>query len=293
MSSIIIVGGDKRNLYLAEQLYQKGCDVCTAFIDESPCAISDGDIKGALRAAKIVILPLPCSKDKTNINAPLGSAQLSLEDLSASISADALVFGGKIDKEMFEKKGICAYDYAEREDFAALNAVPTAEGAIEAVMKILPVTIFGSRVLVTGFGKCAKVLSLTLKAMGARVTVCARSSRDLSMAKALGFDTVPLKHMHMVLEGSDIIFNTVPHRIFGLYELDKIPPHTPLADIASLPGGADPAMAADKNINYVFLPGIPGKYSPYTAAEIILKTIENIIAESGKDAKLWIYGKKE
>ena len=53
------------------------------------------------------------------------------------------------------------------------------------------------------------------------------------------------------------------------------------------------AMAADKNINYVFLPGIPGKYSPYTAAEIILKTIENIIAESGKDAKLWIYGKKE
>ena len=66
-----------------------------------------------------------------------------------------------------------------------------------------------------------------------------------------------------------------------------------IADLASMPGGTNPQTAEQKNINYVFLPGIPGKYSPASAADIILKTIENIIAESGKDAKLWIYGKKE
>ena len=54
----------------------------------------------------------------------------------------------------------------------------------------------------------------------------------------------------------------------------------------------DANMALKRDINYMFLPGIPGKYSPSSAADIILTTIENIIAESGKDANQWIYGEK-
>ena len=61
------------------------------------------------------------------------------------------------------------------------------------------------------------------------------------------------------------------------------------ADIASAPGGADADEAKARGINYLFLPGLPGKYSPVTAAQIIFKTITNI----GKEANLWNLGEKE
>ena len=293
MSKILIIGGDNRNLYLAKKLYRMGCDVSSLYIDNSVCASDNGNASEIINKAKLIVLPLPCTPDGVNINTPLCKSGIGLNTLYSSIAPDAIVFGGKLDIFAFESRGITAYDYAAREDFAALNAVPTAEGAIEAVMKMLPVTICGCKALITGFGKISKVLSQALWHLGADVTIAARKTSDLAMAEALGYKSVRISDMHSALKEADIIFNTVPHRIFGEKELDSITAGVPFADLASMPGGTNPQIAEQKNINYVFLPGIPGKYSPASAADIILKTIENIIAESGKDAKLWIYGKKE
>lgn len=296
MSNVLIVGGDMRNVCLARELKERGCTPAVCGIDAEHIGSSGrccSDFARALSDADLIILPLPASKDGVRLHTPLGSSELFVGDILKFAKKDVLICGGKMNCAMFEEHALKAVDYAARDDFASLNAVPTCEGAIEAVMKLLPVTIFSSNALVTGFGKTAKVLALTLRAMGAKVTVCARSVRDLSLAEALGLKAVHLNEMHLYLPRADIIFNTIPHRIFFARELDAIKEGTPLADLASAPGGADGDEAKSRGIKYLFLPGLPGKYSPVTAAQIILKTVTNIIGESGKEANLWIYGEKE
>ncbi len=283
MNSVLIVGGDMRNVYLAREFKKRGITPLVCGIREETLE-DDGifcdDLRSAVSGADLIVLPVPASKDGVKIHTPLFDGELFMSDVIKCAKKDAIICGGRLNVSLFAEHSLSAFDYAQREDFASLNAVPTAEGAIEAVMKALPITLFSSNVLVTGFGRVAKVLSLTLRAMGANVRVCARSMRDLSLAQALGLKVAHLDEMHHYLSGADVLFNTIPKRIFFARELDAIKEHTPFADLASSPGGTDADEAKARGINYMFLPSLPGKYSPLTAAQIILKTINNIISES-------------
>lgn len=68
-------------------------------------------------------------------------------------------------REEAEKRGLTIHDYFEREELAIHNAVPTAEGAIQLAMEETPITLYGSRCLVTGFGRVARALCRLLVAM--------------------------------------------------------------------------------------------------------------------------------
>lgn len=292
MNNALIVGGDMRSVCLAREFKKRGFSPLVCGIDAEKLADAGSlcdDFARSLSLASLIILPLPVTKDGVRLYTPLWQGELFVADVLRYANKDALICGGRMNCDLFREHALMAVDYAARDDFASLNAVPTAEGAIEAVMKLLPVTIFSSSALVTGFGKTAKVLALTLKAMGANVTVCARSVRDRSLAEAFGLKAVHLDEMHLYLPRADIVFNTIAHRVFFARELDAIREHTPFADLASAPGGADADEAKARGINYLFLPGLPGKYSPVTAAQIIFKTITNI----GKEANLWNLGEKE
>lgn len=52
---------------------------------------------------------------------------------------------------------------------AVLNAIPTAEGAIQIAMEEMPVTIHGSKALVLGFGRVGKTLAKMLDGIGAKL----------------------------------------------------------------------------------------------------------------------------
>ena len=286
MKKVLIVGGDMRNVALANEFRKRGnpplvCGIGKDYVSDSGKFTEE--FQKALSESEIIILPLPVTKDGESINTPLYDGVLSLKDVSAYAPKDAFIFGGMTEKikELGDFPYAC--DYAKRDDFATLNAVPTAEGAILEVMKILPITLFASNVIVTGFGRCARILALTLKNLGANVTVCARSLKDLSFAHSLGLKTIKLSEMHLYLPRADAIFNTVPKKIFGARELDAIRESTPFADIASYPGGLDCDEAKTRGINYLFLPALPGKYSPVTAGQIIYKTITNILETRQSD----------
>lgn len=292
MNNVLVIGGDKRFLYLSRILEEKGCNVRNFGIDAKKEEYDMESFENEVKRADVIILPIPYTKDGITVNTPLCDECLYLSKIYTNVKDDTLIFGGVVGEKFLPPENLNFYDYAKRDDFAYLNAVPTAEGAIEAVMKHMPGTILGSNALVTGFGKCAKVLSLTLKSLGANVTVCARRSSDLSFARALGMNGVRICKMKNHLGTADVIFNTVPHIIFKEEELKLIRKECPLADIASLPGGADKALAQREGVNYLFLPGIPGKYSPSKGAQIILETIENISEEMGKEGKLWNLSEK-
>jgi len=292
MNNVLVIGGDKRFLYLSRILEEKDCHVRNFGIDAKKEEYDMESFEDEVKRADVIILPIPYTKDGITVNTPLCDECLYLSKIYTNVKADALIFGGVVGERFLPPENLNFYDYAKRDDFAYLNAVPTAEGAIEAVMKHMPGTVLGSNALVTGFGKCAKILSFTLKSLGANVTVCARRSSDLSFARALGMNGVRISKMKNHLGTADVIFNTVPHIIFGKEELKLIRKECPLADIASLPGGADKVLAQREGVNYLFLPGIPGKYSPSKGAQIILETIENISEEMGKEGKLWNLSEK-
>ena len=74
-------------------------------------------------------------------------------------------------------------ELGELDELAILNAVPTAEGAVQLAMEKLPITISGASCAVLGFGRCGSALARLLSAMGAETTVAARRPSQLALAK--------------------------------------------------------------------------------------------------------------
>ena len=61
-----------------------------------------------------------------------------------------------------------------------LNAIPTAEGAIQIAMEEMPVTIHGSKAFVLGFGRVGETLAKMLNGIGAKTYVAARKHSDFA-----------------------------------------------------------------------------------------------------------------
>ena len=286
MYHILVAGGDKRNIYLADILSSDGFRVSVCGFGEE-INFADGvrpahNIKKTASECDVIILPLPLSFDGITLNAPFGNECVYIEDILSSANKSCIIAGGRVSKDLMERYPRII-DYSKRDDFSFLNAVPTAEGAIEAAMKESPKTLAESDCMVTGFGKCSRALSLRLKALGCRVDIFARSSKDIAHAECLGFNGFYLSGLEDLIGNYDMIFNTVPFGIFGKNAMERMKENVVFIDIASAPGGI--AEDADKSkLSYHFLPGLPGKYSPYTAAEIIKKVISAIMLENGKGA---------
>ena len=74
----------------------------------------------------------------------------------------------------------------------ALYSLPS-EGAIALYKENSNKAIYGSNILITGFGKIGKSLCNVLKAMGSKLTVCARSDIDKAQAKTIADKVIDFK----------------------------------------------------------------------------------------------------
>ena len=165
-----------------------------------------------------------------------------------------------------EHPGLRLRDYYDREDVLLRNAAITAEGAIALAMERREQTLLGSRALILGFGRIARALAPRLRALGAEVTVYARSEAQRALAECLGcraLESLPDKP-----EGYSILFNTVPAPL-----LPGAAEGALNIELASAPGGFRDASGV------VIARGLPGKAAPLSAAEALLGPILAIIRE--------------
>ena len=162
-----------------------------------------------------------------------------------------------------------------------MNAVPTAEGAIECAMANTPFTLNESRCMVIGYGRIGKLLSQKLRALGANVTATARRHSDIAWIKSHGFDACRTQELAEKIGECDIIFNTVPHCVLDFKALSVTKPNVLIIDLASRPGGVDFETAKELERRVIWALSLPGKVAPYTAGRIIKDTIMNIIEELG------------
>ncbi len=283
-TKLALLGGDARQAFLASMLSERGFECAVWGMGDSSIgrSVRCRDVKCALRSAGAVILPLPASADGSTVNCPLGDPDEKVKLKYLLESTDAPIFGGRFSETFLSlaaEKKHKVIDYFNSESMQIRNAVPTAEGAIAIAMQHLKKTVCDTRAAVVGYGRIGQMLAHLLLKMGARVTVAARNYRQLAQASSFGNETVRLVNgegtggLERLAEGYDVIFNTVPARLFDDEMLCLLSRDTLLIDLASVPGGVDFLAAKEKGINAVWALSLPGKYAPESAGRIIGETL--------------------
>lgn len=276
LKTITVLGGDPRQRYLAARLMAGGFCVETCQVPGLPD--SSAGLHAALCRAQAVALPMPALTSDHWIRAE--PHPIPLISVLESLSPGTVVFGGPFDAaaETFAQYPVILSDYTKSAALAAGNAVPTAEGAIQLAMERLPITLSGSRCLVTGFGRIGKALATRLRGLFAHVTVAARKPEDRAMAAALGFTPETTGVYLRGLAQYDCIFNTVPTPVFLPEHLAAMRPDCLIVDLASAPGGLPAEAAHLETPVYLPAPGLPGKVAPAAAAALLYDHILAVLA---------------
>lgn len=283
--SFNIIGGDARQIYLAQLLNGDGHDVTLYGINPELCPeINTSKEFPKLCKSDCVVLPLPAFIDDELINAPLFDIPIPISVLKESLCQGQLVVAGLLPASFFEwseKKGIHTTDYFVRDEMAVLNAIPAAEGAIALAMEETPITLHGANVLVIGFGRFGKVLAHRLQALGCRVTVSARKYSDFTWMEAYGYARANTNTLGSNLSQFDIIFNTVSATVLTRERLEQLKGDCLVIDVASKPGGVDFTAAKELGTNVIWALSLPGKCSPLTSGRILRDIIYHILEEKG------------
>lgn len=228
----------------------------------------------------VLMLPIPYCNTKGNINIRETNAELTAETVLGSLPKGVLVILGRADaafKSLAKKYNITYYDILEEEPFSVLNAIPTAEGAIQLAMERSDITLHGSNVLILGYGRIGRSLARMLKGIGANVTVEARSNSDLAWIYESGYKGIHLRELDTVLDSQNFIFNTIPSLIINRARLKQIRPSCIIIDLATFPGGTDFEAARELGIRADLDLGLPGIVAPKTAADIVCQVTKEIL----------------
>ena len=108
------------------------------------------------------------------------------------------------------------------EELTLLNAIPTAEGALQKAMELSAVTLHGSDALIFGLGRCGRALAAALLGLGARVTAVVRRAENAALAYSMGAASCPLEEAGEAAGRADFIFNTAPAPLLTAALLKKV-----------------------------------------------------------------------
>lgn len=282
---IAFIGGDHRQtvaLSLLSEKYETAVFGFDGYAGSIGNAVRCKSVADAVKDADAVILPLPYTRDRLHVYAPLSDAEILTEEVLESLEARSRLYGGMLDGYVTDRVRN-AVDYYKSEQLQIMNAVPTAEGAIAIAMDELPVTLFESNAAVIGYGRVGRLLAHRLAALGAKVTICARREDDRAYATACGCAAVGFESLGDILGTADVVFNTVPQHVIGEELYPRINKSTPVIDLASRPGGLDFEKAKQYGLNVIWALSLPGKAAPVTAGRIIAATLTKLLEGSGSN----------
>ena len=282
--TVSVIGGDKRLFYLVKSFLKQGCrrinvycvDGSAVFMDEERIRVC-GSVSEALSGADIVISSIPFSRDGTYVNS-VQKESLTVSEFTEAACKESCArlrwfFAGVIPESVASRLtecGIAVHDLNKRDDFAIYNAIPTAEGCVQYIMENMSKTIHGSDILIIGSGRVGKVTANVLNALGARVAISSRKSSDKALLEASGIMSCGYDEINTYLRRADAVINTVPAKVLTARNLSNISSGCLRVDLAS--GGCFE--------DAVFLPALPGKVAPESAATYINNVIVNIVTEA-------------
>jgi dipicolinate synthase subunit A len=276
---ICLLGGDAREVEAALFFQAWGARLTVCGLNSErfreKVHVTDDPV-AAVAQAQLVLAPVLGTDGEGRVYALQKPAPVLNETVLRSMPANCPLFIGLAQpwlRSLAVKVGRKLVEFRERDDFAILNSVPSAEGAIAMAMERMPITIHGAQAFVLGFGRTGNTLARMLHGIGAHVWVAARRPEVLAQIAAHCYHAVPFNKLADYIQLAEVIFNTVPALVLDRSLLSRLPPGTVVIDLASYPGGVDFPSAAQLGIPAVLAPGLPARVAPHTAGLIVAETV--------------------
>ena len=212
--------------------------------------------------ADYILLPLP-----------LDAARTPLAELLRAAKPGAVALGGRLSvqaKTIAQKAGVELVDYFARPELTVYNGILLAERTR---------TLWGTNLLLLGFGPVGQALGVRLAALGANVTVCARRAEQRALAESLGLRGAELARLAALAPAFDTVVNTIPAPVLTEPVLAALRPGSLIVDLASKPGGTDFAAAQRLGCKAIHALSLPAACAPDTAGEAVARTVLTILRE--------------
>ena len=258
-----IMGGDLRSFFLAQILAREKYEVKLYGFDKLENFKECERYNEMISNSENIVLPMPFSKDNQYVNMPFSNRDITIRDIFYYLE-NKTIFVGNMHQELKEelyRKHNQVIDFMQKEEFAILNAIPTAEATIEIILKNTKKILQNGNCLILGFGRIGKVLGYKLKGLSAKVTCMITTEVEKAWAIAYGYETISIENLQKnctKLKQYDIIINTIP-KIILKEELKEIKKETLVIDLASKPYGIDRKIAEQEKLNFIEALGLPRK----------------------------------
>ncbi len=282
-----ILGGDSRNIALAEHLISDGNKVCVYgfskySVEQKSKIIFVDTIEEGLKKSEVVIGAIPCCGDKNFLNMPFNEDKITTDSIFELMNSEQTFIAGMIPKgalKTAKDKNITVFDILKREEMAVLNAIPTAEGAIQIAFEQMKTTLHSSNAMILGYGRVGKILAKMLHGIGANVYIAVRKCEDASYIRSFGYTPLYFDKLPQYLGNMDVIFNTVPHIVLDKTNLKYVKKNCVIIDLASKPFGVSFEASKSEGLKVMWAASLPGKVAPVSAANYIKETVYNLLNE--------------
>ncbi len=243
-----------------------------------------------VKNSRYLIFPTPVSR----LNRHPKIEDMLKHELITETNNDKTVIGGAFtDKwtQYLQMHEITYFDLMKEEKVAQKNAYITAEATVAEILKYSDYSICGQKIIVCGYGRCGKCVADLLEAIGAKVTVLARSAKARRAARCDGHEAVDFSYGPEEVYGAHTIVNTVPAQVIREPMIQEMHRDTVIIDIASRPGGVDLVAAERREIKVVAALGLPGLYTTKSSAKVFADAIidQMQLQQCKGGGKSWIY----
>ena len=146
-----------------------------------------------VKNSRYLIFPTPVSR----LNRHPKIEDMLKHELITETNNDKTVIGGAFtDKwtQYLQMHEITYFDLMKEEKVAQKNAYITAEATVAEILKYSDYSICGQKIIVCGYGRCGKCVADLLEAIGAKVTVLARSAKARRAARCDGHEAVDFSY---------------------------------------------------------------------------------------------------
>lgn len=282
---IVIIGGDARQVEVIRKLVTLDATISLVgfeqlddgFVGATKKKIEDVDFN----TADAIILPVTGIDQNGEVQTVFSNETIQLtKNVLKNTQEHCVIYTGiasetleNLAKELNRK----LVKLFERDDVAIYNSIPTVEGTIMMAIQHTDVTIHGSKIAVLGFGRVGMSVARAFSALGAKVSVGARSSSHIARITEMGLTPFELKNLDSHVEDIDICINTIPIQILTASVIQKMPTHAIIIDLASKPGGTDFRYAEKRGIKALLAPSLPGIVAPKTAGQILANVLAKLL----------------
>lgn len=257
---ITILPGDRRMDFVAENMAKKGARLCTSMAE-----IPDSGY---------LICGVPFTKDKKTVNITMG-APITIDSFLGMLTDSHILVGGSLPESVVThctRHGIKYYDVMTSQKLVSQNARLTAEGLLIPLLSHTSFSICECRTLLVGYGRCGREIADILHLFTDDICIYETNPDALRAAKAEHFKTISESEIPRLFHSTphiNTIINTAPVNPFEARIWSSLPEDCTVFNIASF----RLTLPFPLSEQVVDCPGIPGKYAPKTAGNLIARDI--------------------